>query len=344
MDVLKFLRPHIKSLKAYSSARDEFSEVNTDLTFIDANENPFQTCVNRYPDPLQNKLKIEWSKYIDIPVDRIMFGNGSDEVLDLIFRAFCIPEKDNVVILPPTYGMYEVLAQLNNIEVKKAELDENFQPNIASVFKQVNENTKLIFICSPNNPSANNLNENLIKNLIASFKGIIVIDEAYIDFSLQKSFVSYIAEYPNIIVTQTFSKAFGLAGIRLGICYGNPKIIDVFNKIKPPYNVNELTQKKALERLKNIVDVQREVITIIEQREFLINHLKTINCVTKVFPSDANFILVRVDDANLRYNQLIDNGIVVRNRTTQPLCENCLRFTVGTKSENLKLISILKSF
>jgi histidinol-phosphate aminotransferase len=344
MDVLKFLRPHIKSLKAYSSARDEFSEVNTDLTFIDANENPFQTCVNRYPDPLQNKLKIEWSKYIDIPVDRIMFGNGSDEVLDLIFRAFCIPEKDNVVILPPTYGMYEVLAQLNNIEVKKAELDENFQPNVASVFKQVNENTKLIFICSPNNPSANNLNENLIKNLIASFKGIIVIDEAYIDFSSQKSFVSYIDEYPNIIVTQTFSKAFGLAGIRLGICYGNPKIIDVFNKIKPPYNVNELTQKKALERLKNIVDVQREVITIIEQREFLINHLKTINCVTKVFPSDANFILVRVDDANLRYNQLIDNGIVVRNRTTQPLCENCLRFTVGTKSENLKLISILKSF
>lgn len=344
MDVLKFLRPHIKSLKAYSSARDEFSEVNTDLTFIDANENPFQTCVNRYPDPLQNKLKIEWSKYIDIPVDRIMFGNGSDEVLDLIFRAFCIPEKDNVVILPPTYGMYEVLAQLNNIEVKKAELDENFQPNVASVFKQVNENTKLIFICSPNNPSANNLNENLIKNLIASFKGIIVIDEAYIDFSSQKSFVSYIDEYPNIIVTQTFSKAFGLAGIRLGICYGNPKIIDVFNKIKPPYNVNELTQKKALERLKNIDDVQREVITIIEQREFLINHLKTINCVTKVFPSDANFILVRVDDANLRYNQLIDNGIVVRNRTTQPLCENCLRFTVGTKSENLKLISILKSF
>ncbi|MGB2483721.1 MAG: histidinol-phosphate transaminase [Flavobacteriaceae bacterium] len=344
MDVLKFLRPHIKSLKAYSSARDEFSEVNKDLTFIDANENPFQTCVNRYPDPLQNKLKNEWSKYIDIPVDQIMFGNGSDEVLDLIFRAFCIPEKDNVVILPPTYGMYEVLAQLNNIEVKKAELDENFQPNVASVLKQVNENTKLLFICSPNNPSANNLNENLIKDLITSFKGIIVIDEAYIDFSSQKSFVSYIEDYPNIIVTQTFSKAFGLAGIRLGICYGNPKIIDVFNKIKPPYNVNELTQKKALERLKNIDDVQKEVEKIIEQREFLIKHLKTINCVTKVFSSDANFILVRVDDANLRYNQLIDNGIVVRNRTTQPLCENCLRFTVGTKSENLKLISILKSF
>jgi histidinol-phosphate aminotransferase len=208
----------------------------------------------------------------------------------------------------------------------------------------VNENTKLLFICSPNNPSSNNLKENLIKDLIKSFKGIIVIDEAYIDFSSQKSFVSYIDEYPNIIVTQTFSKAYGLAGIRLGICYGNPKIIDVFNKIKPPYNINELTQKKALERLKNIDDVQTEVETIIEQREFLIKELKTINCVTKVFPSDANFILVRVDDANLRYNQLIDNGIVVRNRTTQPLCENCLRFTVGTKSENLKLISILKSF
>lgn len=344
MDVLEFLRPHIKSLKAYSSARDEFSEVNTDLTFIDANENPFQTCVNRYPDPLQNKLKNEWSKYIDIPVDQIMFGNGSDEVLDLIFRAFCIPEKDNVVILPPTYGMYEVLAQLNNIEVKKAELDENFQPVIGSILKLVNKNTKLLFICSPNNPSSNNLKENLIKDLINSFKGIIVIDEAYIDFSSQQSFVSCIDKYPNVIVTQTFSKAFGLAGIRLGICYANPKIIDVFNKIKPPYNISELTQKKALERLQNIDVVKKEVQTIMEQREFLIKELKTINCIDRVFASDANFILARVDDANLRYKQLIDNGIVVRNRTTQPLCENCLRFTIGTQTENLKLISILKSF
>lgn len=344
MDVLEFLRPHIKSLKAYSSARDEFSEINSDLTFIDANENPFQTNVNRYPDPLQSKLKAEWSKYIGVPVDQIMFGNGSDEVLDLIFRAFCIPKKDNVVILPPTYGMYEVLAQLNNIEVKKAKLDENFQPNLVSIRKLVNENTKLLFICSPNNPTANNLKEDLIKDLIKSFKGIIVIDEAYIDFSSQDSFVSHINNYPNIIVTQTLSKAFGLAGIRLGICYGNPKIIDVFNKIKPPYNVNELTQKKALERLQNIDVVKKEVEIIMEQREFLIKELKTINCVDKVFSSDANFILVRVDDANLRYKQLIDNGIVVRNRTTQPLCENCLRFTVGTKAENLKLISILKSF
>lgn len=344
MDVLEFLRPHIKSLKAYSSARDEFSEINSDLTFIDANENPFQTNVNRYPDPLQSKLKAEWSKYIGVPVDQIMFGNGSDEVLDLIFRAFCIPKQDNVVILPPTYGMYEVLAQLNNIEVKKAKLDENFQPDLVSIRKLVNENTKLLFICSPNNPTANNLKEDLIKDLIKSFKGIIVIDEAYIDFSSQDSFVSHINNYPNIIVTQTLSKAFGLAGIRLGICYGNPKIIDVFNKIKPPYNVNELTQKKALERLQNIDVVKKEVEIIMEQREFLIKELKTINCVDKVFSSDANFILVRVDDANLRYKQLIDNGIVVRNRTTQPLCENCLRFTVGTKAENLKLISILKSF
>lgn len=344
MDVLEFLRPHIKSLKAYSSARDEFSEINSDLTFIDANENPFQTNVNRYPDPLQSKLKAEWSKYIGVPVYQIMFGNGSDEVLDLIFRAFCIPKKDNVIILPPTYGMYEVLAQLNNIEVKKAKLDENFQPDLVSIRKLVNENTKLLFICSPNNPTANNLKEDLIKDLIKSFKGIIVIDEAYIDFSSQDSFVSHINNYPNIIVTQTLSKAFGLAGIRLGICYGNPKIIDVFNKIKPPYNVNELTQKKALERLQNIDVVKKEVEIIMEQREFLIKELKTINCVDKVFSSDANFILVRVDDANLRYKQLIDNGIVVRNRTTQPLCENCLRFTVGTKAENLKLISILKSF
>lgn len=344
MDVLEFLRPHIKSLKAYSSARDEFSEINSDLTFIDANENPFQTNVNRYPDPLQSKLKAEWSKYIGVPVDQIMFGNGSDEVLDLIFRAFCIPKQDNVVILPPTYGMYEVLAQLNNIEVKKAKLDENFQPDLVSIRKLVNENTKLLFICSPNNPTANNLKEDLIKDLIKYFKGIIVIDEAYIDFSSQDSFVSHINNYPNIIVTQTLSKAFGLAGIRLGICYGNPKIIDVFNKIKPPYNVNELTQKKALERLQNIDVVKKEVEIIMEQREFLIKELKTINCVDKVFSSDANFILVRVDDANLRYKQLIDNGIVVRNRTTQPLCENCLRFTVGTKAENLKLISILKSF
>lgn len=344
MDVLEFLRPHIKSLKAYSSARDEFSEISADLTFIDANENPFQTNVNRYPDPLQNKLKTEWSKYMGIPINQIMFGNGSDEVLDLIFRAFCEPEQDNVVILPPTYGMYEVLAQLNNIEVKKAELDKDFQPDLASIFKLVNENTKLLFICSPNNPSANDLKEDLIKDLIKSFKGIIIIDEAYIDFSSQQSFVSYIEKYPNVIVTQTFSKAFGLAGIRLGICYATPQIINVFNKIKPPYNVNELTQKKALERIQNIDVVKKEVQTIIEQRQFLIKELKTINCVDKVFASDANFILARVDDANLRYKQLIDNGIVVRNRTKQPLCENCLRFTVGTKSENLKLISILKSF
>ena len=344
MDVLEFLRPHIKSLKAYSSARDEFTEIGTDLIFIDANENPFQTNVNRYPDPLQNKLKTEWSKYMGIPINQIMFGNGSDEVLDLIFRAFCNPEQDNVVILPPTYGMYEVLAQLNNIEVKKAELDENFQPDIASILKLVNENTKLLFICSPNNPSANDLKEDLIKDLIKSFKGIIIIDEAYIDFSSQQSFVSYIEKYPNVIVTQTFSKAFGLAGIRLGICYATPPIINVFNKIKPPYNVNELTQKKALERIQNIDVVKKEVQTIIEQREFLIKELKKINCIDKVFASDANFILARVDNANLRYKQLIDNGIVVRNRTTQPLCENCLRFTVGTKSENSKLISILKSF
>ena len=279
-----------------------------------------------------------------IPVNQIMFGNGSDEVLDLIFRAFCEPEQDNVVILPPTYGMYEVLAQLNNIEVKKAELDKNFQPNTDSILKLVNENTKLLFICSPNNPSANDLKENLITDLIKSFKGIIIIDEAYIDFSSQQSFVSYIDKYPNLIVTQTFSKAYGLAGIRLGICYATPQIINVFNKIKPPYNVNELTQKKALERIQNIDVVKKEVQTIIEQRQFLIKELKTINCVDKVFASDANFILARVDDANLRYKQLIDNGIVVRNRTTQPLCHNCLRFTVGTKSENLKLISILKSF
>lgn len=343
MNVADFLRPHINSLKAYSSARDEFSESDTDLTFIDANENPYQSGVNRYPDPQQKQLKALWSNYIGIDTKNILFGNGSDEVLDLIFRAFCEPQKDNVIILPPTYGMYEVLAQLNNVEVRKAELNPNFQPNEEAILNLVDDFTKVIFICTPNNPTANNFDQDIVMNLIKKFNGIVVVDEAYIDFSGRESYLSQIKSYPNVIVTQTFSKAFGLAGIRLGICYATAAIIAVFNKIKPPYNVNELTQQKGIERLENINSVKHEIKQIVTQRERLLKELVEISLIEKVYPSDANFILVKVDDANLRYNQLIHLGIVVRNRTTQALCENCLRLTVGTEEENIKLLTILKS-
>lgn len=274
---------------------------------------------------------------------QILLGNGSDEVLDLIFRAFCEPKTDNVITLPPTYGMYKVLADLNAIDIISVELDSNFEPKVDEILKVQNSSSKLLFICSPNNPTANSFSADKVETLIKGFKGIVVIDEAYIDFSSQESWLTRLDEFPNLIVTQTLSKAFGLAGIRLGICYASEFIISVLNKIKPPYNVNQLTQTRALERLEAIKDVENEVASILEQRNRLKKELASISFIKEIYPSDANFILAKVDDANSRYNQLIEKGIVVRNRTTQPLCENCLRFTVGTKSENKQLIDTLKS-
>jgi histidinol-phosphate aminotransferase len=343
MNIQNLIRPTIKALKPYSSARDEFQGVPSNMVFLDANENPFENGVNRYPDPYQNKVKSELSKIKGVPTDNILLGNGSDEVLDLIFRMFCEPYKDNVIILPPTYGMYEVLANLNAVALIKAPLNTAFQPEVDNILKLSNVQSKLLFLCSPNNPSGNSFSNDNVEYLLNNFKGIVVLDEAYIDFSISNSWLKRLNQFPNLIITQTLSKAYGMAGIRLGVCYASTEIISVLNNIKPPYNINELTQKKALEILKNQDFIKNQVSAILEQRDFLIHELKTINFVLKIYPSDANFILIRVDNANKRYQQLLDNHIVVRNRTNQPGCENCLRLTVGTKEETKTLITILKN-
>jgi histidinol-phosphate aminotransferase len=336
-----FLRGNIKDLKPYSSARDEYSEVSGDMVFLDANENPFQNGVNRYPDPQQYKVKSQLSKLKDISTDNILLGNGSDEVLDLIFRAFCEPNMDAIITLPPTYGMYDVLANINAVRNIKIQLSSDFEPNYDDVLSAANTQTKLLFLCSPNNPTANSFKAATIEKLILNFNGIVIIDEAYIDFSKDESWIRRLKEFPNLIVTQTLSKAYGMAGIRLGVCYASTQIISILNRIKPPYNVNELTQLKALERLSKPIAISEEIKRILEQRDWLILELKKIEFVDTVYASDANFILVKVDDANTRYTGLIQQGIVVRNRTNQPLCENCLRFTVGTQQENIKLITAL---
>ena len=339
----RFIRSNIKNLKPYSSARDEYKDMSGDMVFLDANENPFENGVNRYPDPQQNKVKNIVSKIKGIAAENILLGNGSDEVLDLIFRAFCEPNQDQIITLPPTYGMYEVLANVNAIGIVKIELDDNFEPKVDAILKVDSDATKLLFLCSPNNPTANSFSARKIEQLISSFNGIVVIDEAYIDFSNGESWIRKLDKFPNLIVTQTLSKAYGMAGIRLGICYASTEIISVLNRIKPPYNVNELSQQRALERLSNPIKVSEEIKNITTQRVWLISELKKIPIVEIVYPSDANFVLVKVDNANERYAQLIAKGIVIRNRTNQPLCENCLRFTVGTQQENIKLITALKT-
>ena len=343
-NINNLVRANIKALKPYSSARDEYKDASSDqMIFLDANENPFENGVNRYPDPQQKDVKSLLSKIKGVSTDNILLGNGSDEVLDLIFRAFCEPNQDNIITLPPTYGMYEVLANTNAIEVLKVELDTNFQPKVETILSTQNTNTKLLFLCSPNNPTANSFEASKIEKLLTNFKGIIVIDEAYIDFSTEESWLTRLSNFTNLIVTQTLSKAYGMAGIRLGICYASAEIIAVLNKIKPPYNVNELTQQKAINRLEKQAEVSEEIKLIISERQQLISALKQIDFVDVVYKSDANFVLVKVDDANKRYNQLVGKGIVVRNRTNQPLCNNCLRLTVGTPNENIQLINILKS-
>ncbi len=342
-NINNIVRKNIAKLKAYSSARDEFEEATANMVFLDANENPFQNGVNRYPDPKQQSVKELLSGLKGIPTNQIVLGNGSDEVLDLIFRAFCEPKEDNVIFLPPTYGMYGVLAALNNIETKEVLLSEDFDLRVNETLEVVDENSKILFLCSPNNPSGNAFTEAKIKALVESFKGLVVIDEAYIDFSGQDSWLEKLNKYPNLIITQTLSKAFGMAGIRLGVCYASVEIIEILNRIKPPYNVNELTQQKAKERLLKFEDVQAEIAAILEERTNLEKSLASVSYVSKIYPSDANFILVKVDDANKRYSQLLEKGIVIRNRTTQPLCENTLRLTVGTKKENEKLIEALQS-
>ena len=342
MEIKSLIRENIKSLEAYSSARDEFKAMSSEFIFIDANENPYDTGLNRYPDPQQNLVKEALSKIKGISKEQILLGNGSDEVLDLIFRVFCEPREDNVIILPPTYGMYEVLANTNAIELVKIPLVENFQPNVKEIVKVQDAKTKVLFLCSPNNPTANSFDATAIVTLIREFNGIVVIDEAYIDFSIEDSWLGRLDEFPNLIVTQTLSKAYGLAAIRLGICYASKEIISILNKIKPPYNVNQLTQDVALQSLLNQEKVKNNITAIISERNQLIRDLENVEIVEKVYSSDTNFLLVQVDDANLRYKQLVKLGIIARNRTTQILCDNCLRFTVGTADENKKLINTLK--
>lgn len=342
-NINSLIRENIKSLKPYSSARDEYKDATTtEIIFLDANENPFNNGVNRYPDPQQYKVKEMLSEMKGVNKKNILLGNGSDEVLDLIFRVFCEPNVDNVITLPPTYGMYSVLANINAVENRTVLLTEYFQPKVDQILKKVDVYSKILFLCSPNNPSGNSFTEDTVEELLINFNGLVVIDEAYIDFSEQKSWLEKLAVYPNLIITQTLSKAYGLAGIRLGVCYASEEIIHFLNSIKPPYNVNELTQQKAVERLSKIEEVKNEVIEIIQQRNFVVKELKDVSFIKIIYPTDCNFVMVKVDNANKRYNQLIEKGIVVRNRTTQPLCENCLRFTIGTSTENTKLIKVLK--
>ena len=338
----RLVRKNVAQMKPYSSARDEFKETGQKMTFLDANENPFENAVNRYPDPQQSRVKAQLAIQKGIKQEQILLGNGSDEVLDLLFRTFCIPGTDNIITLPPTYGMYKVLADLNEIEDREVLLQQDFQPDVSHILKEVDGNTKMIFLCSPNNPTGNSFSDKAVLEILRNFNGLVVIDEAYIDFSGKESWLKRLQEFPNLVITQTLSKAYGQAGIRLGICYASAEIITLLNKIKPPYNINVLTQERALERLQNAKEVELEVEKILGQKGFLEKELSRVTFVEKVFPSDANFLLARVDDANLRYKQLLEKQIVVRNRSTQPLCKNTLRFTVGSMAENIKLIKALQ--
>ncbi len=341
-NINNIVRKSVAALKPYSSARDEYVSDGSTMIFLDANENPFDNGVNRYPDPYQRSLKALLAKQKGASEENMLLGNGSDEVLDLIYRAFCEPNQDNVITLPPTYGMYKVLAGINAVENREVLLTTDFEPDVPAILDKVDKQTKLIFICSPNNPTGNSFKRESMEKLLESFHGLVVIDEAYIDFSKQESFLSSLKKYPNLVVTQTLSKAYGLAGIRLGICYAAEEIIAILNKIKPPYNVNQLTQQKALQRILNEDAVQQEVVQILEERYNLEQALQNLDFVEKIYPSDANFVLTKVDNADKRYHQLLEKQVVVRNRSTQPLCENTLRFTVGTPAENKALIAILK--
>lgn len=341
-DLNNLVRDNVKSLLPYSSARDEYKTDGEAMIFLDANENPFENGLNRYPDPQQMLLKSKISEIKQVPEKQILLGNGSDEVLDLIFRAFCEPGKDNIISLPPTYGMYKVLSGINNIENREVLLTSEFEPDVDAILEAEDSNSKLLFLCSPNNPSGNSFKTELVQKLLESFNGLVVIDEAYIDFSDDAGWTQSLDKYPNLIITQTFSKAFGMAGIRLGMLFASAEIIKILNRIKPPYNVNELTQQRAIKGLQNYSEIKQQVIDIKSERDNLSKQLLQLNYVAKIFPSDANFLLIKVDDADQRYMELIGKGIVVRNRSKQPLCENCLRITVGTALENQNLLKAFK--
>jgi histidinol-phosphate aminotransferase len=335
MNIDKLLRNNIKALKPYSSARDEFSG-EADV-YLDANENPFNKPYNRYPDPLQWAVKEKIAAIKNIAPEKIFLGNGSDEPIDIIFRAFCEPGVDNMVSIDPTYGMYQVAADINNVEVRKVKLDENFGFSAQKLLDATNLYTKVIFVCSPNNPTANLLDKSEIVKLLTDFDGLVVVDEAYIDFAPESSLLPELDNYPNLIVLQTFSKAWGMAGIRLGMAFAQPEIIRIFNKVKYPYNINILTQKKALKLLDNYQEKEEWVKTILEERGKMVKKLFKLPFVQVVYPSDANFILVKMNDARGIYEYLTEQKIIVRDRSKITLCDDCLRITIGSPKENKKL-------
>lgn len=342
MDIKKLIRPNILALTPYSSARDEFTEIAD--VYLDANENPFENGVNRYPDPYQMKVKEALSDIKEVSTDQILIGNGSDEVLDLIFRAFCEPKQDNIISHNPSYGMYPVLCGINDIELRKVNLEEGFVLNGDSMVEAADDSTKIFFICSPNNPSGNLLQEEAIVKILESQKGIVVIDEAYIDFANADSWITKLDQYPNLIVCQTLSKAWGQAGLRVGMCYASKEIITILNAIKPPYNVNALSQRRALMALNAEVTFDTQLVTIKSEKKKLEKALDELEIIEKRYPSDANFILVKVPDANKLYDFLLEKKIIVRNRSKEYLCDNCLRLTVGTPEENTALIEGLKAY
>ena len=336
-------RKNIWNLAPYSSARNEYAGREAHV-FLDANENPYNTPYNRYPDPLQLELKAAISKVKGVPADNIFLGNGSDEAIDLPYRCFCEPGIDNVVAIEPTYGMYKVCADINGVEYRPVLLDENYQITAEKLLAATDEHTKIIWLCSPNNPTGNNLQREEIVKVIETFEGIVIVDEAYSDFSSQKPLRTELAKHPNLIVLNTMSKAWGCAAIRLGMAFASEQIIAIFNKVKYPYNVNLLTQQQALEALKDPFEVDKWVKLLLEERSRMIDAFKLLPICEKVFPTDANFFLAQMTDAVKIYNYLVDKGIIVRNRHRIQLCQNCLRITIGTKTENGELIAALRQY
>jgi len=339
-DINSFARENIRKLKPYSSARDEFQGEAS--VYLDANENPFNSAYNRYPDPHQKKVKDAISHIKGIQPEQLFLGNGSDEAIDLLIRAFCCPGKDNVVIPQPTYGMYSVSADINDVEIRTCSLTKDFDIDIEALQQTWNDNSRLLFLCSPNNPSGNVLSEQKVRTVLEKFKGIVIIDEAYIDFTNSKGYSAWLNEFKNLAILQTLSKAWGLAGIRLGMCIANTDLIAILDKIKPPYNINTMTQEVALQALENRSRKETWVKEIIEEREFLKERLAKLNAALQVYPSDANFLLVKVTHAKEIYQDLVKKGIIVRDRSNVMLCDECIRITVGAKEENRILIEALE--
>ena len=336
-------RKNIWSLAPYSSARNEYAGREARV-FLDANENPYNQPYNRYPDPLQLELKAQLSKVKGVPADCIFLGNGSDEAIDLPYRCFCDPSKDNVVAIEPTYGMYKVCADINDVEYRPVLLDDQYQITADKLLAATDDHTKIIWLCTPNNPTGNCLNRDEVVKVIEQFEGLVIVDEAYSDFASQRSLRFDLANYPNLIVLNTMSKAWGCAAIRLGMAFASKDIIELFNKVKYPYNINALTQQQALEALKRPIDVEEWVKVLLQERARMMQAFTELPICEKVYPTEANFFLAKMNDANRIYNYLVDQGIIVRNRTRVQLCQNCLRITIGTKSENSELIAALRQY